>query len=129
MAQCRVCGGYVTGSTTTCKECEANGLKWCRSCHKILPMSSFAVVQYGIRARCNDCCEASRPKKNKAGLIDTTLKRKKVNKSCKTCYYSFTGSFCGVICQYILIEGKRRGCSAENCDKYKPKKKYIMKGV
>lgn len=44
-------------------------------------------------------------------------------KRCKTCIYRNTR---GRGCDYILTEGKRRGCSPEDCDKYiEGKKKPI----
>ena len=49
--------------------------------------------------------------------MNPTLKGQCVRKSCA--YHSKSvGS-----CDYLLITGRRRGCSIEDCDKYRKKKK------
>lgn len=48
-------------------------------------------------------------------------------KICKKCKYSFHDGTVGCICGYILITNKRRGCPAEDCDKFEPKKRNQIK--
>lgn len=46
-------------------------------------------------------------------------------KQCKTCKYrSFMNNGSHLICQYILVEGKRRGCNEGKCTKYERGKPY-----
>ena len=45
--------------------------------------------------------------------------KKTSNNLCKGCIYSSTNSATStVICNYILITGRRRGCKLGECDKY-----------
>lgn len=54
----------------------------------------------------------------------------KKNNKCEKCNYGilYRGTINKAGCQYILIEGKPRGCPAgEDCIKYKPKEKKKSK--
>lgn len=62
---------------------------------------------------------AEERKSRKQKKIDEVRPRKQ----CKTCIYKTRQ---GRGCDYILITGQRRGCSAENCDKYTRGKKKRM---
>ena len=51
--------------------------------------------------------------------MSKTYKCSEVHEQCK---YSVMLHDPDFICDYIGIEGKRRGCKPEECDKYKPRK-------
>ena len=44
-------------------------------------------------------------------------KDKKTIQQCRACRYSFNMNG-KPACQYILVEGKRRGCNQENCTRF-----------
>lgn len=61
---------------------------------------------------------------------DVTLKEIDENKAkkCKYCeYLAFhANTITGSVCDYIGIEGKSRGCSPLNCDKFKLKRGAML---
>lgn len=46
----------------------------------------------------------------------------KNSKKCKTCIYRHSASSF-ICCDYLVIEGHKRGCGVEDCNKYKKGKK------
>lgn len=63
-------------------------------------------------------------------IEDAKDKTKKVEKKnnakkelCIKCKYGSSARVTNVTCNYILMEHKMRGCPADNCNKYKPRKK------
>lgn len=116
--RCKICGTYEPGNYTTCKACLNKGFKWCASCKKVLPLNNFRPLANGYKTMCR-CCEPSKEKPKQSKPAKKVIKPK-----CSTCMYSFYDSYFHThFCQYIIIEGKPRGCDAANCTKYKKRGK------
>ena len=61
--------------------------------------------------------------------MENTQERKKHKKRCIKCKYSYVPNIKGaiIVCDYLDKTGRRRGCPAENCDKFEPREE-LRKG-
>ena len=94
-------------------------MKRCTNCGKLLPDEEFYIRRGKRIARCKECVKEYQREEYKK---KQTKKQKAVSsKKCESCIYrTYVGeSEMEVACYYIVNTGHRRGCSIEDCNKYK----------
>ena len=132
MAICIECGKEYTQTASSRGLCSTecrrkymrrmlgNRTRKCAECNKEFIPTTPRNIYCSDECRVKFQARVAKENNEKKALLK---KKEEFCKRKKTCYYGAFLTSGVMYCNYIEIEGKARGCTGRDCDKYKPRGK------